>query len=209
MRKLVMIICGMATLAITASCSTAKTETVANDEVLLDSIQKMHLNYMWDGAEPVSGLACERIHLDGDYPENDQDVVTTGGSGFGIAGLLVGIERGFIPRSEGLKRLHQYLPKCQTALTLPESQKQHLHSHCLRVLRLLKLLRVQKIQKNPWSLYPLWFPWSLRFLRVLMVLPVPGSHGFRRRSGSAESQTQVPPILFFSYIHLPRMSDHS
>lgn len=107
MRKLVMVICGMATLAITASCSTAKTETVANDEVLLDSIQKMHLNYMWDGAEPVSGLACERIHLDGDYPENDQDVVTTGGSGFGIAGLLVGIERGFIPRSEGLKRFHQ------------------------------------------------------------------------------------------------------
>ena len=60
---------------------------------------------MWDGAEPTSGLARERIHLDGDYPEKDQNVVTTGGSGFGIAGLLVGIERGFIPREEGVKRL--------------------------------------------------------------------------------------------------------
>ena len=59
--------------------------------------KKVHLNYMWDGAEPVSGLAPERIHLDGEYPEKDQSVVTIGGSGFGVAGLLVGIERGFIP----------------------------------------------------------------------------------------------------------------
>jgi Uncharacterized protein conserved in bacteria len=62
---------------------------------------------MWEGAEPTSGLAPERIHIDGDYPQNDADVVTTGGSGFGIAGLIVGIEREFIPRSEGVARLHQ------------------------------------------------------------------------------------------------------
>ena len=59
---------------------------------------------MWEGAEPTSGLACERIHTDGVYPENDADIVTTGGSGFGIAGLLVGIERGFITREEGVAR---------------------------------------------------------------------------------------------------------
>ena len=80
-------------------------ESFASDDEMLDYIQKVHLNYMWDGAEPTSGLARERIHLDGDYPEKDQNVVTTGGSGFGIAGLLVGIERGFIPREEGMKRL--------------------------------------------------------------------------------------------------------
>ena len=82
-------------------------ETFASDDEMLDYIQKVHLNYMWDGAEPVSGLAPERIHLDGDYPEKDQSVVTIGGSGFGVAGLLVGIERGFIPRAEGVKRLTQ------------------------------------------------------------------------------------------------------
>jgi len=102
---------------LSTSCSAGSTEKngdtppsqeeFANDNQLLDHIQKIHLNYMWDGAEPTSGLACERIHTDGDYPENDQDVVTTGGSGFGIAGLIVGIERGFIPRAEGLKRFHQ------------------------------------------------------------------------------------------------------
>lgn len=79
----------------------------ASDEDFLDFIQKTHLNYMWEGAEKTSGLAPERIHMDGIYPQNDADVVTTGGSGFGIAGLIVGIERGFISRSEGVGRFHQ------------------------------------------------------------------------------------------------------
>ena len=78
-----------------------------NDSAMLDYIQKVHLNYMWEGAENISGLAPERIHLDGVYPENDQTVVTTGGSGFGIAGLIVGIDRGFIPREAGVKRLRK------------------------------------------------------------------------------------------------------
>ena len=77
----------------------------ANDDAMLDYIQRVHFNYMWDGAEPTSGLARERIHLDGEYPEHDQDVVTTGGSGFGIAGLIVAMERGFITRDQGVERL--------------------------------------------------------------------------------------------------------
>lgn len=76
-----------------------------SDSAMLDYIQRTTLNYMWDGAEPTSGLARERIHLDGVYPENDADVVTIGGSGFGVAGLLVGIDRGFIGLEEGVARL--------------------------------------------------------------------------------------------------------
>lgn len=87
----------------------------ASDDEFLDFIQKTHLNYMWDGAEATSGLAPERIHMDSIYPENDQHVVTTGGSGFGIAGLLVGIERGFIPREEGVERLHKIAGYLATA----------------------------------------------------------------------------------------------
>lgn len=80
-------------------------EAFANDDELLDYIQKTHFNYMWEGAEQTSGLACERIHLDNIYPQQDKNVVTTGGSGFGIAGLLVAIERKFIKREEGVARL--------------------------------------------------------------------------------------------------------
>ena len=90
----------------TVSKEEKRTTTFASDEELLNYIQQSHLNYMWEGAEPTSGLAPERIHIDGNYPQNDATVVTTGGSGFGLAGLIVGIERGFIPRKEGVERLH-------------------------------------------------------------------------------------------------------
>ncbi len=85
--------------------SQTRPESFDNDDALLDYIERIHFNYMWDGAEPTSGLARERIHLDGEYPEHDQDVVTTGGSGFGIAGLVVAMERGFITREQGVERL--------------------------------------------------------------------------------------------------------
>lgn len=78
-----------------------------SDSALLDVVQKRTFNYFWEGAEPNSGLACERIHEDGDYPENDQRIVTTGGSGFGVMGILVGIERKFITREQGLKRFEK------------------------------------------------------------------------------------------------------
>jgi hypothetical protein len=77
------------------------------DKQLLDTIQYHTFQYFWDGAEPTSGMARERIHMDGIYPENDQNVVTSGGSGFGIMAILVGIERGFISREAGVERLNK------------------------------------------------------------------------------------------------------
>ena len=74
------------------------------DEQLLDSVQKQTFNYFWEGAEPNSGLARERIHLDNVYPAHDKDIITTGGSGFGLMAILVGVERGFITREEALER---------------------------------------------------------------------------------------------------------
>ena len=94
---------GVATIAAEAEAH----PTFDNDDDFLDYIEKVHFNYMWEGAEANSGLACERIHLDGVYPQNDKTVVTIGGSGFGVAGLIVGMERGFITRAEGVARLHK------------------------------------------------------------------------------------------------------
>jgi hypothetical protein len=75
------------------------------DDSLLTLVQYRTFQYFWEGAEPVSGMARERIHIDGVYPENDMNVVTTGGTGFGVMVILVGIERGFIPREDGYKQL--------------------------------------------------------------------------------------------------------
>lgn len=89
-------------------------EQFESDSVFLDFIQKVHFNYMWEGADSTSGLAKERIHLDNHYPENDQNTITIGGSGFGVAGLIVAMDRGFITREAGVERLHKiadYLTK--------------------------------------------------------------------------------------------------
>jgi hypothetical protein len=78
-----------------------------SEEELLDMVQFYTFRYFWDGAEPNSGMARERIHLDGDYPEDDADVVTTGGTGFGIFGILAGIERQWVTREQGLERFEK------------------------------------------------------------------------------------------------------
>lgn len=85
----------------------AADSVLASDESFMDWLQKTHFNYMWEGAEATSGLAPERIHMDGVYPENDRNVVTTGGSGFGIAGLIAAIDRGFISRQDGVARMRK------------------------------------------------------------------------------------------------------
>lgn len=76
-----------------------------SDDSLLTLVQERTFQYFWDGAEPTSGLARERIHMDGEYPENDEDVVTLGGGAFGVMAILVAIDRGFITRQEGAERL--------------------------------------------------------------------------------------------------------
>jgi hypothetical protein len=80
-----------------------------SDDSLLTLVQYRTFQYFWDGAEPVSGMARERFHVDNIYPENDKDVVTSGGSGFGLMAILVGIERGFITRDEGYSRFNHII----------------------------------------------------------------------------------------------------
>ncbi|MCW3110480.1 MAG: beta-glucosidase, partial [Segetibacter sp.] len=79
----------------------------AEYESIYTDVQRTTFQYFWEGAEPNSGMGRERFHVDNVYPENDKNIVTTGGSGFGIMGILVGIERGFITRQQGYERLQK------------------------------------------------------------------------------------------------------
>ncbi|MDP5228861.1 MAG: beta-glucosidase, partial [Cellulophaga sp.] len=113
--KLVLSLVVVAIVLVVEGCNSRKTNKSAptseiaeiqniTDDQLMDTLQKQTFNYFWEGAEPISGLARERIHLDNVYPSNDRDIVTIGGSGFGLMAILVGIERGFITREEALER---------------------------------------------------------------------------------------------------------
>jgi hypothetical protein len=107
-------------LFLAASCAQPRSSGIElisplSDEQLLDTVQYRFFQYFWDGAEPNSGMARERYHEDGFYPQNDMHIVTTGGAGFGVMAILVGIERGFVTREEGLQRLLQIVNFLETA----------------------------------------------------------------------------------------------
>lgn len=82
---------------ITAIDSTPKFPLISEDS-LLTLVQKRTFDYFWDHGHPVSGLSRDRL--------GGGDVVTSGGSGFGMMAMLAGIERGFITRAEGFERLN-------------------------------------------------------------------------------------------------------
>lgn len=70
-----------------------------SEDSLLTLVQKQTFRYFWDYAHPVSGLARERL--------GSGDIVTIGGSGFGLMAILVGIERKFVTRQQGFDRFRK------------------------------------------------------------------------------------------------------
>lgn len=80
---------------------------VIPDDELLTLVQRQTFRYFWDFAHPNSGMARER--------NTSGDLVTTGGSGFGIMALIVGMDRGFISRSQGMERLERIVGFLETA----------------------------------------------------------------------------------------------
>ncbi len=91
---------GYALKLVTTYDPTPKYPVIPDDE-LLTLVQKQTLKYFYDFAEPVSGMARER--------NSSGNLVTSGGSGFGLMALIVGIERNFITRAQGLTHLEKVL----------------------------------------------------------------------------------------------------
>ena len=88
---------------------------IVSDDSLLTIAEESSFRYFWDGAEPFSGMARERYNVDGIYPDSDMNVITSGGSGFGLMAIIAGIERGFISREEGVSRFERIMSFLTTA----------------------------------------------------------------------------------------------
>jgi hypothetical protein len=84
----------------------ASTRTLSDGE-LLDMVQQYTFRYFWDFAHEESGMARER--------NTSGNTVTSGGSGFGIMTIPVGIERGYITREQGITRTLKILNFLSTA----------------------------------------------------------------------------------------------
>ena len=68
-----------------------------SDSQLLDTVQRRTFRYFWEFGHPISGMARER--------NSSGDVITTGGTGFGIMSIITAVNRNFITRTEGRDRI--------------------------------------------------------------------------------------------------------
>ena len=80
------------------SSESGATTKPTSDEELLTMLQEACFRYYWEGAHPNAGMTLENI-------PGDDRIVATGASGFGIMAMIVGVDRGFITRDQGLERL--------------------------------------------------------------------------------------------------------
>ena len=85
-------------LSAVASASTRE----LSDNELLDMLQEACFRYYWEGAHPLAGATLENV-------PGDDRIIATGATGFGIMALIVGVDRGFITREQGIQRLTQIL----------------------------------------------------------------------------------------------------
>ncbi|MFT3868905.1 MAG: glucoamylase family protein [Nibricoccus sp.] len=74
----------------------------ADDDALLTMAQEGCFRYYWEAAHPNAGLAPEVL-------PGDENLIAVGGNGFGVMALLVAIERQFVTREEGVRRLTKIL----------------------------------------------------------------------------------------------------
>ncbi len=86
-----------ATINLTTGIDSSDKFPQISDSALLTLVQQQTFKYFWDYGHPVSGLARERY--------SSPNTVTTGGSGFGIMAILVGVQRNFISKADALTRI--------------------------------------------------------------------------------------------------------
>ncbi|WP_266362327.1 glucoamylase family protein [Tellurirhabdus rosea] len=85
---------------ISLNCRAQQPAAPANEySEYLETVQKATFRYFWDFGHPVSGLAPERTAT--------PNIVTTGGTGFGIMAIVVGAERGWVTRAEAAQRMQK------------------------------------------------------------------------------------------------------
>ena len=81
-----------------SAAASASTREFSDDE-LLTMLQEACFHYYWEGADPNSGMTRENI------PGDDRIIATGVASGLGITTVIVGVDRGFITRAQGIERV--------------------------------------------------------------------------------------------------------
>jgi hypothetical protein len=85
---------------VTAGCAPSGSSSRLTDEALLDTVERYTSRYFTEFINPANGMARERANW-----EWHGDIVTTGGTGFGVMAVVAAAERAYIPREQAVAQL--------------------------------------------------------------------------------------------------------
>lgn len=98
----------------------------ADDEKLLDDLQRRGLQFFLDASDPVTGLMSDRAKADGSKPG---DVASIASVGFGLTAICIGEERGWIEKQEAYDR-------CYRVLRFLRDKAPHHHGHFYHFMKM-------------------------------------------------------------------------
>jgi hypothetical protein len=77
----------------------------AEDDALLEDLSKRSFMFFWEHADPGTGIVRDRARTDGSpVPTNARDVGSIASVGFGLSGLCIAADRGWVPRNAAVDR---------------------------------------------------------------------------------------------------------
>ena len=100
MKKSLILLLLISVVVVGSSCTLRRSAQPLSDEALLDTVELYTSRYFTEFINPSNGLARERANM-----EHHGDVVTTGGTGFGLMAIVAAAERQYIPREQAVAQL--------------------------------------------------------------------------------------------------------
>ena len=82
----------------------------ADDEAFLEDLSRRSFRFFWDKADARTGLVRDRGRTDGSpHDPGHRDVASIAATGFGLSGLCIAAERGWVPRAQAIDRARRTL----------------------------------------------------------------------------------------------------
>jgi hypothetical protein len=80
------------------------------DEQFLEDLERRSFQYFWEEGDPQTGLVPDRARMDGSaLDESHRHVASIAATGFGLTGLCIAAERGWINRAQARERTRNTL----------------------------------------------------------------------------------------------------
>jgi hypothetical protein len=80
------------------------------DALFLEDLERRSFQYFWEEADPQTGLVPDRARMDGSaLDESHSNVASIAATGFGLTGLCIADDRGWLPKSQVRERTRNTL----------------------------------------------------------------------------------------------------